>query len=334
MGGRGANGLRGCGRPGRSVAGLPRAGIAWLGTTAGHEALDESSRLATAVGSADRVSFSRMWCNFSIQRLGYTAERELNLRIALRAAAADGLGSSMEAALRYMLAEYLTEIGCWDEAAAELELNLQRVMVSGIPFLFSWGYQARLVAWRGDSAAAENALQRTRSLTELAPQQPLPLSSALVGWADWLLWEGQLDAAVAAARKRLPSGRSAGTTPQSRLPSCAGPKPTSPNAPAGKAADRNLVSASISLIGWATSSASRHPAPSPSPPPATPSCPDGRGSGIRCPGTRHFRRGRRRVTRTGRHVPAGGWPGRMSSTARDEPRQRHTWPGRPMWRPG
>ena len=111
--------------------------------------------------------------------------------------------------------------------------------------------------------------------------------------------------------KRLPSGRSAGTTPQSRLPSSAGPKPTSPNAPAGKVADRNLVSASISPIGWATSSASPHPAPSPSPPPATPSCLGGRGSGIRCPGAMHSRRGRRRVIRTGRHVPAGGWPGRM-----------------------
>ena len=185
-------------------------GIAWLGTTAGHEALDESSRLATAIGSADRVSLSRMWRNFSIQRLGYTTERELNLRIALRAAAADGLGSSMEAALRYMLAEYLSEIGRWDEATAELELNLQRLRVSGIPALFSWGYEARLVAWRGDSAAAENALQRTRSLTELALQQPLPLSSALVGWADWLLWEGQLDAAVAAAREAVALGSVSG----------------------------------------------------------------------------------------------------------------------------
>ena len=75
-------------------------GIAWLGTTAGHEALDESSRLATAIGSPRVTDGER----FSIQRLGYTTERELNLRIALRAAAADGLGSSMEAALRYMLA--------------------------------------------------------------------------------------------------------------------------------------------------------------------------------------------------------------------------------------
>ena len=72
----------------------------------------------------------------------------------------------MEAALRYMLAEYLCETGRWDEAADELELNFQRLRVSGIPALFSWGYQARLAFWRGDVAAAEHALERTRSLTE------------------------------------------------------------------------------------------------------------------------------------------------------------------------
>ena len=178
-------------------------GIAWLGTTVGHEALEESCRLATAIGGADCMSISRMWLNLSIQRLGYTTAREPNLRIAMRAAAADGLNSSMEAALRYMLTEYLCETGRWDEAATELELNLRRHRVSGIPALFSWGYEARLAAWRGDSAAAEHALQRTRSLTELAPQQPVPLTAALVGRTDWLLWDGQLDAAVAAAREAV-----------------------------------------------------------------------------------------------------------------------------------
>jgi DNA-binding CsgD family transcriptional regulator len=185
-------------------------GIAWLGTTAGHEALEESCRLATAVGSADWVSFSRIWLNVSIQHLGYSTDREPNLRIALRAAAADGLGSSTEAALRYMLAEYLCEIGRWDEAAAELELNLRRLRVTGIPALFSWGYEARLAAWRGDSATAQHALQRTRSLTELAPQQPVPLISGLVGWADRLLWGGQLEAAVAAAREAVALGSVSG----------------------------------------------------------------------------------------------------------------------------
>ena len=77
-----------------------------------------------------------MWLNLSNLRLGHIAEREPNLRTALRAAAADGLGSSLEAALRYMLAEYLSETGRWDEALAELDLNRH---VSGIPALFFLG---------------------------------------------------------------------------------------------------------------------------------------------------------------------------------------------------
>ena len=310
-------------------------GIAGLGTTGGHEALDESSRLATAVGSADRVSLSRMWRNFSIQRLGYTTERELNLRIALRAAAADGLGSSMEAALRYMLAEYLSEIGRWDEATAELELNLQRLRVSGIPALFSWGYEARLVAWRGDSAAAENALQRTRSLTELAPQQPLPLSSALVGWADWLLWEGQLDAAVAAAREAVALGSVSGyDTAEPLAVLCRAEADVAERT--RRQGGRPESSVHIDLTNR-LGDVKREPAPRAIAFSATCDAELSRWSGERNPvpwARMHFRRGRRRVTRTGRHVPAGGWPGRMSSTARDEPRQRHTWPGRPMWRPG
>jgi DNA-binding CsgD family transcriptional regulator/tetratricopeptide (TPR) repeat protein len=185
-------------------------GIAWLGTTTGHASLEESCRLATAVGVGDRVAFTRMWLNFSNQRLGYAGEREPNLRIALRAAAADGLGSSMEAALRYMLAELLCETGRWDEAARELELNLERLHVTGIPALFSWGYRSRLSAWRGDRSGADDALERTRSLTELAPQQPLPLTGALVGRASLLLWEGRLDEAVESARAAAALGSVSG----------------------------------------------------------------------------------------------------------------------------
>ncbi|WP_165949400.1 helix-turn-helix transcriptional regulator [Kribbella turkmenica] len=185
-------------------------GIAWLGSTTGHHALDESCRLATAVGVGDRVAITRMWLNFSNQRLGYTADREPNLRIALRAAAADGLGLSMEAALRYMLAEYLCETGRWDEARYELELNLDRLRVAGIPALFSWGYQSRLAAWRGDFPEAVEALERTRALTELAPQQPLPLACAFAGRAGLLLWEGRLDEAVESAREALTLGSVSG----------------------------------------------------------------------------------------------------------------------------
>jgi DNA-binding CsgD family transcriptional regulator len=181
-------------------------GISWLGSATGHHALEESCRLATAAGVGDRVALTRMWLNFSNQRLGYTADREPNLRIALRAAAADGLSLSMEAALRYMLAEHLCETGHWDEAGSELELNLDRLRVTGIPALFSWGYRSRLAAWRGDAVAAGEALERTRALTELAPQQPLPLACAVAGRAGLLLWEGRLDEAVESAREALTLG--------------------------------------------------------------------------------------------------------------------------------
>jgi DNA-binding CsgD family transcriptional regulator len=181
-------------------------GIAWLATPTGHDALEESCRLATAVGAGDRIALSRMWLNFSNQRLGRTGAREPNLRTAMRAAAADGLGSSMEAALRYMLAEYFCEVGRWDEASDELDLNLTRLHVTGIPALFSWGYLARLAAWRGDTIRADEALTRTRSLTELAPQQPLPLASALSGRVDSLLWKGRVAEAVASAREAVALG--------------------------------------------------------------------------------------------------------------------------------
>jgi DNA-binding CsgD family transcriptional regulator len=181
-------------------------GIAWLGTSTGHDALEESCRLATAAGNGDRIAFSRMWLNISNQRLGRTGAREPNLCTAIRAAAADGLGSSMEAALRYMLAEYLCEVGCWDEAAGELDLNLTRLHVTGIPALFSWGYLARLAVWRGDTVRADEALARTRSLTDLAPQQPLPLASALSGRADSLLWQGLVGEALASAREAVALG--------------------------------------------------------------------------------------------------------------------------------
>jgi len=181
-------------------------GIAWLGTSTGHDALEESCRLATAAGNGDRIAFSRMWLNISNQRLGRTGAREPNLGTAMRAAAADGLGSSMEAALRYMLAEYLCEVGCWDEAAGELDLNLTRLHVTGIPALFSWGYLARLAVWRGDTVRADEALARTRSLTDLAPQQPLPLASALSGRADSLLWQGLVGEALASAREAVALG--------------------------------------------------------------------------------------------------------------------------------
>jgi ATP/maltotriose-dependent transcriptional regulator MalT len=177
-------------------------GIAGLGTEEGHRALEESCRLATALGAGDQIALTRMWLNLSLQRLGLTGAREVNLRAALRAASADGLGRSMEAALRYMLAELLLETGRWDEADEAIGHNL-RLRVAGIPAYFTWGYRARLAAWRGDGDGLAEAVERTRALAELAPQQPLPLATALTGQAEALLWAGEVERAVPVAREAV-----------------------------------------------------------------------------------------------------------------------------------
>ena len=175
-------------------------GIARLGTEQGHRALEESCRLATAVGAGDEIAITRMWLYLSHQRLGVAGGREDNLRAALRAASADGLGRSMEAALRYMLAELLLETGRWDEADEAIGHNL-RLRVAGMPAYFTWGYQARLAAWRGDGAGLAQAVERTQALAELAPQQPLPLAVALAAQAEALLWAGEVDRGATAAQE-------------------------------------------------------------------------------------------------------------------------------------
>ncbi len=175
-------------------------GIARLGTGEGHRALEESCRMATALGAGDQIALTRMWLNLSLQRLGMSSGRESNLRAALRAAALDGLGQSLEAALRYMLAELLLETGRWDEAAATIERNLG-LRVVGIPAYFTWAYRARLASWRGDGARLAEALERTQALAELAPQQPLPLAFALTAQAEALLWGGEIERAEASSRE-------------------------------------------------------------------------------------------------------------------------------------
>lgn len=180
-------------------------GIGRLGTDAGHQALEEACQLATAVGEGDRIVVARMWLNFSIQQLGHTDAREPNLRIGLRVAAAAGLERSMSAALRYLLAELLLETGRWDEAEEQLRHN-QRLRVTGIPAFFTWGFQARLAAWRGEATTHRAALERTRELADDAPQQPLPLSTALTGHAETLLWAAEPVGALAVAKEALRLG--------------------------------------------------------------------------------------------------------------------------------
>jgi len=181
------------------------AGIAGLGTEQGHAALGEACRLATAMGAGDLIVISRLWLNFSFRHRGSTEEAEPNLRIGLRAAAAAGLGRSLEPALRYMLAELMLETGRWDESADAIELNL-RQRTSGIPAYFTHGYRARLAAWRGDLDTLAESLAIVRSLGELAPQQPIPLAWALTGQAESLLWAGDPVAAAALSIEALRQG--------------------------------------------------------------------------------------------------------------------------------
>jgi DNA-binding CsgD family transcriptional regulator len=181
-------------------------GVAWLPGERSEAALEESCRLATALADGQRIALARMWLNISHQRLDRRDQREPNLRTALAAIAAEGMGSSMEAALRYLLAEHLLESGRWDQADAELALNLGRRGVVGIPALFSWGYRALLSAWRGEVDDARTALARTRELTAAAPQQPLGLVAALAAEALRLVLDGEPERAQEPAREALALG--------------------------------------------------------------------------------------------------------------------------------
>lgn len=192
-------------------------GIARLGTEDGHRALEESCRLATALGAGDAITLTRMWLNLGLQRLGRSAEREANLRAALRVAAANGMGRGLEGAVRYMLAELALETGRWDEADEAIGRNL-RLGVAGMPAYFTSGYRARLAAWRGDDAGLAEALQQTRALAELAPQQPFPLAVALAAEVEARLWAGEPDGAVAMAGEAM---RLAAVDPDHRAESLA-----------------------------------------------------------------------------------------------------------------
>ena len=146
-----------------------------------------------------------MWLNFSIQQLGRAEEREPNLRTGLRISAAAGLDRGLETVLHCMLADLLMETGHWQEAEEELGHNL-RLGVSGIPALFTRGLQTRLAAWRGEATTHEAALAQTRELAAQAPQQPLPLATALTGRAETLLWAAEPAEALAAANEALGLG--------------------------------------------------------------------------------------------------------------------------------
>jgi DNA-binding CsgD family transcriptional regulator len=124
------------------------------------------------------------------------------LRAGLRYVAAHGLSRSVEAALYYMLAERLIELGRWDEAAAVLEANRGRD-VGGIPAYFTTGYRARLAAFRGETEVVAEAAAETFARATEIPQQPLPHAIALLAEIEQSLWSGSPERAVSSAVEAL-----------------------------------------------------------------------------------------------------------------------------------
>ena len=112
----------------------------------------------------------------------------------------------MEAAPRYMLAEYLGETGRWDEALKELDMN-SAGSVSPVCRRCSRGVTCHgSRPWRGDPSAADEALQRTRRSPRVRRSSRCRSVWRWSVGAAWLLWEGRVDEAVATAQEAVELG--------------------------------------------------------------------------------------------------------------------------------
>lgn len=120
---------------------------------------------------------SHLWLNNSLQVCGGGREREATLRASLRHVGAHGLGRSLEAAVNFMLAEVMIEIGRWDEAAELLDSNLQHG-VTGMTRYFTCALRARLAAFRGEQEALAAAVDGASDLARAPSQQPIPQAIA------------------------------------------------------------------------------------------------------------------------------------------------------------
>jgi DNA-binding CsgD family transcriptional regulator/tetratricopeptide (TPR) repeat protein len=177
-------------------------GIARLDRQEGLTALEEARRVAVSLDAGYEVAISDLWRNVSLRNLGRFRECEAVLTTGIRYVAAHGLGRSVEAALLYMVAELMLELGRWDEAAAAIDANRGRG-VQGVPGYFTSGYRARLAAWRGEGDVLAEACAETSALAAAIPQQPLPRAIALLGQAESHLWSGRSEEAVSLAVEAL-----------------------------------------------------------------------------------------------------------------------------------
>jgi DNA-binding CsgD family transcriptional regulator/tetratricopeptide (TPR) repeat protein len=177
-------------------------GIARLDQQEGLAALDEARQLAVSLDAGYEVAISDLWRNVSLHSLGRFRESEAALTAGIRYVAAHGLARSVEAALLYMVAELMLELGRWDEAAAAIDANRGRG-VEGVPGYFTSGYRARLAAFRGQDEVLAEAFAETSALAAAIPQQPIPQAIALLAKAESYLWSGRPEDALPAAAEAV-----------------------------------------------------------------------------------------------------------------------------------
>jgi DNA-binding CsgD family transcriptional regulator/tetratricopeptide (TPR) repeat protein len=173
-------------------------GIARLGEEDGLRALREARDLAVAVlDDGYSAALSLLWLNNCLQLRGTSDERAAALDAAARTVTMHGLGAGIESMRRVMLAELLLETGRWDDAARLLE---ESTGYRGMTAYFATGLRARLAGFRGNPTV-DGELEAARALARVAPQQPVPLATALLGRVEMLLWAGRSDEAAVAARE-------------------------------------------------------------------------------------------------------------------------------------
>ena len=162
---------------------------------AGLAALWQARDLAVAHDAGEELARAHAALDLSLHRLGHTAVREQVLRDGLGYVAMHGMDRSYAPAMKYLLVELLLDRGRWDEADDLLE-GLAAQGVRGVAAMFTYAYRARLAAGRGQTPAVGSNAELVATLTQVLPQQPIPLSIGLSARAESFVWSGEAEKAV------------------------------------------------------------------------------------------------------------------------------------------
>ena len=176
-----------------------RALLAWgyarADDEAGLAALWQARDLAIECEAAEELSRIYATLNMSLRRHARNTEREQVLRDAIGYAAAHGLADSFGLSMNYLLADFLLDVGRWNEAD-EVLANLEVRRLTGIHPMFTNAYRARLAAARGDVATATACADRVEALAKDLPNQHLPRTVAWCAHAESCLWSSDADQAM------------------------------------------------------------------------------------------------------------------------------------------